>query len=75
MSHKIFGEKEPKFFSVMIPFTLSKLRSKDFAEKLIVHRVSELVHVWFTLKSKVKKIRCCPVTQLKFFALQEVLCR
>ena len=75
MSHKNFGEKEKKFFGGMNPFTLSKLKSKDFAEKLIVHRVSELVHVWFTLKGKVKKIRCCPVNQLKLFAVQEVLCR
>ena len=50
----------------MISYTISKLKSKEFAEKLIVHRVSELMHVWFALKGKVKKIRCCPVNQLKF---------
>ena len=44
MSHKKFGEKEAKYISGRNPFTLSKLKSKEFAEKLIVHRVSELIH-------------------------------
>ena len=55
MSHKKSGERKTKIFSGMNPFTLSKLKSKEFAEKLIVHRVSELMHVWFNLKVKVKK--------------------
>ena len=38
---KKFGrEKEAKFFL----FTFSKLKSNEFAENLIVHRVSELIH-------------------------------
>ena len=75
MSEQNFGEKEAKFFSGVNPFTLSKLKSIDFAEKLNVHRVSELMHVWFALKGKVKKIWRCPVNQLKLFAVQDVLCR
>ena len=74
MSQKKFEESKTKNFSVMNPSTLSKLKSKEFAEKLIVHRVSELMHVWFNLKVKVKKIRCCPVNQLKLFAVQKVFC-
>ena len=67
MYRKNFGrEKEAKFLS----FTFSKLKSKEFAEDPIVHKVSELIHACFTLKGKVKKIRCCPVNQLKFFDVQ-----
>ena len=63
MFRKKFGrEKEGKFFS----FTFSKLNSKEFAKDPIVHKVSELMHAWFTLKSKVKKISCCPVNDLTF---------
>ena len=41
MYRKTFGrEKEAKFLS----FTFSKLKSNEFAENLIVHRVSELIH-------------------------------
>ena len=41
MFRKKFGrEKEAKFFS----FTFSKLKSNEFADNLIVHRVSELIH-------------------------------
>ena len=75
MSQKKFGESKTKNFSVMNPFPLSKLKSKEFAVKLMVHRVNELMHVWFNLKVKVKKIRCCPVNQLKLFAVQKVFCR
>ena len=64
---KILEKRNQQFFSRMIPFTLSKLKGKELAEKLIVHKVSELMHVWFALKGKVKKNRCCPVNQLKFF--------
>ena len=62
VSEKFWKRKGSKFFS----FTFSKLNSKEFAEDPIVHRVSELMHAWFTLKSKVKKISCCPVNELKF---------
>ena len=37
MSHKNFGKNEPKFFRGVNPFTLPKLKSKEFAEELIVH--------------------------------------
>ena len=49
---------------------MSKLMSKEYAEGLIVHKVRELMQAWFTLKSKVKKIRSCPVNQMKLFAVQ-----
>ena len=51
----------------MNPFTLSKLKSKDFVRELFVQKVSKLKQVWMTLKGKVKKIRRCPVNQLKLF--------
>ena len=76
MFRKTLGrEKEAKFLSSKNQFILSKLKSKEFAEELIVQKVSELIQAWFTLKGKVKKIRSCPVNQLKLFAMQYVLCR
>ena len=63
-------EKEANFLSSKNQFILSKLKSKEFAEELIVHKVNELMQAWFTLKGKVKKIRSCPVNQLKLFAVQ-----
>ena len=63
-------EKEAKFLNSKNQFILSKLNSKDFAEELIVRKVSELMHAWFTLKGKDKKIRCSPVNQLKLFPVQ-----
>ena len=67
MYRKTFGrEKEAKFFSL----SFSKLKSIEIAEGPIVHKVSELIHAWFTLKGKVEKISCCPVNQLKFFDVQ-----
>ena len=46
MSHKKSGERKAKIFSVTNPFIVSKLKSKEFEEKIIVHRVSELMYVW-----------------------------
>ena len=66
---KKFGEQEANFFSGFNPFTLSKFKCKEIAEKLNFHKISELMHAWFTLNGKVKKIRCCPVNQLKLFAV------
>ena len=63
-------ENEAKIFSSKKQFILSKLKSKNFTEELIVRKVSELMHAWFTLKGNVKKIRCCPVNQLKLFPVQ-----
>ena len=45
-------EKEAKFFSSKNQFIISKLNSKDFAEELIVRKVSEMMHVWFTFKGE-----------------------
>ena len=67
---KLGREKEAKIFSSNNQFILSKLKSKEFAEELIVHKVRELMQAWFTLKGKVKKIRSCPLNQLKLFAVQ-----
>ena len=36
----------------MIPFTLSKLKSKEFAEKLIVHRVIGMTQALIIFKFK-----------------------
>ena len=54
MSQKKFGEKGAKFFRGMNPFTISNLKRKEFADELIVHKVSELMHASFTLKGKKK---------------------
>ena len=67
---KLGREKEEKIFCSKNQFILSKLKSKEFAEELIVHKVTELMQAWFTLKSKDKKIRSCPVNQMKLFAVQ-----
>ena len=56
-------QRMSNFLSSKNQFILSKLKNKEFAEELIVRKVSELMHAWFTLKGKVKKIRCCPVNQ------------
>ena len=53
----------------------AKLKSKEFAEELIVHKVSEMMHAGFKLKGEIKYIRCCPVNQLKLFDVQWVICR
>ena len=63
-------EKEAKFFSSRNQFKFSKLKSKEFAEEFIVRKVCELMYEWFTLKGKIKKIRCCPVNQLRLFDAQ-----
>ena len=67
---KIERQKEAKLFSSKNQFKFSKLQSKEFAEEFIVRKVCELMYEWFTLKGKVKKIRCCPVNQLKLFDVQ-----
>ena len=72
---KFEREKGAKFFSSKNQTILSKLNSKDFAEELIVRKVSELMQTWFTLKGEVKNIRCCPVNQLQLSDVQWVLCR
>ena len=63
-------ETEVKFFSGMIPFTFSKLKSKEFIKEFLIQKVSKLLQAWFTEKGKVKMIRRCPVSQFKFFAVQ-----
>ena len=67
--------KEARFFSSKNQFILSKLKSKEFAEELIVRKVSELMHAWFTLKGEFKDIRYYPVNPLQLFDVQWVLCR
>ena len=47
---KIERENEANIFSSKKQFILSKLKSKEFTEELIVHKVSESMHAWFTLK-------------------------
>ena len=75
MFRKKFERKEAKIFSSKNKFIHSMLNSKEFAEELIVHKVSELMHAWFTLEGEVKNIRCCPVNPLQLFDVQWVLCR
>ena len=53
VSEKNEREKEAKFFSSKNQFNFSKLQSKEFAEELIIRKVSELMHAWLTLKGKV----------------------
>ena len=76
MFRKTLGrEKEAKFLSSKNQFIFSKLKSKEIAEDIIVHKVSKFMHAWFTLKGEFKNISCCPVNQLQFFDVQWVLCR
>ena len=70
---KFEREKEAKFFGSKNQFIFSKLKSKEFADELIVHKVSELMHAWFTLKGKVKRTKRCPVNHLKLSDVQWVL--
>ena len=72
---KFERKKEANFFGSKNQFFFSKLKSKEFADELIVHKVSELMHAWFTLRGKVKRTKRCPVNHLKLFAVQKVLCR
>ena len=67
---KIGRENEAKFFNGMNPFTFSKLKSKEFVRELLVPKVSKRMQASLTLKGKVKKIRRCPVNQLKLFAVR-----
>ena len=69
-SENLKENRKQNFYSSKNRFILSKLKSKEIAEEFIVRKVSELMYAWFTLKGKVKKIRCCPVNQLKLFAVQ-----
>ena len=65
---KKFGrENEANFFNGMNSFTFSKLKSKEYVRELLVQK---LMQAWFFLEGKVKKIGCCPVNQLKLFAVQ-----
>ena len=75
LRRKFEREKSANIISSNNQFIFSKLKSKEFAEELIVRKVSELMHAWFTLKGKGSNIRCCPVNQLKIFDVQWVLCR
>ena len=67
MFRKKFGRENEAKFNGMNPFTFSKLKSKKFVWELFVQKVSKLKQAWLTLKVKVKKIRRCPVSQLKLF--------
>ena len=67
---KIGREKEAKLFNGINPFTFSKLKSKEFVRELLVPKISKMMQASLTLKGKVKKIRRCPLNQLKFFAVQ-----
>ena len=70
---EIGREKKTKYLSGMNPLTVSKFESRDYVSEF--QKASNLMQAWLTLKGKVKKIRRCPVNQLKLFDVQEVLCR
>ena len=65
---KFEREKETENLSGMNPLTVSKFESRDYVSEY--QKAGNLMQAWLTLKGKVKKIRCCPVNQLKFFAVQ-----
>ena len=67
MFRKKFGREKEAKFNGMNPFTFSELKSKEFVWELLVQKFSKLKQAWMTLKGKVKKIRRCPVNQLKIF--------
>ena len=66
ISEKFWREKEANFNGMNL-LTFSKLKNKEFVWELFVQKVSKLKQAWMTLKGKVKKIRRCPVNQLKIF--------
>ena len=70
VSEKGWKRKGSKFFNDMNPLTFSKLKSKELVRELFVQKVGKVMQAWLTLKGKVKRIRCCPVNQLKHFAVQ-----
>ena len=72
VSEKFERQKKAKIFGSKNQFILSKLKSKEFAEELIVHEISKFMHAWFILKGEFKNIRCCPVNQLQLFDVQWV---
>ena len=70
MFRKKFGREKEAKFNGMNPFTFSKLKSKEFVWEIFVQKISKLKQDWLTLKGKDKKIRRCPVNQLKLFDVQ-----
>ena len=70
MFRKKFGREKEAKINGMNPFTFSKLKSKEFVWELFVQKISKLKQAWLTLKGKDKKIRRCPVNQLKLFDVQ-----
>ena len=65
---KIGREKKTKYLSGMNPLTVPKFKSRDYVSEF--QKASNLMQAWLTLKGKVKKIRRCPVNQLKPFDVQ-----
>ena len=59
-----------KFFSLCESVYFLKVENKEFVKEFFVQKVSKLMQARFTSRSKVIKIRCCPVNQLKLFDLQ-----
>ena len=70
MFRKKFGREKEAIFNGMNLLNFSKLKSKEFVRELFVQKVSILMQVWFTLKGTVKRIRRCPVNQLKLFVVK-----
>ena len=64
---KLGREKEAKIVSSKNQFILSKLKSQEFPEELIVHKVRELMQAWFTLKGKVRKDQELPLEPFETF--------
>ena len=54
--------------SGMNPLRVSKFKSRDYVSEF--QKASNLMQAQLTLKGKVKKIRRCPVNQLKLFDVQ-----
>ena len=52
---KTLEEKRKRFLSSTNLFTISKLRSKEFAKDLLFDKIIRLMHALFTLKGKVKR--------------------
>ena len=65
VSEKEWKRTGSKFFDGLNPFTISKLKSKEFVGELLIQKVSKMMQAWLILKSNVKKIRRCPMNQLK----------
>ena len=65
---EIGRENKTKYLSGMNPLRVSKFKSRDYVSEF--QKAGNFMQAWLTVKGKIKKIRRCPVNQLKLFDVQ-----